>query len=118
MLNIDQARAFAEHWCAAWNRHDLDEIMSHYADPPDHCSPLIAERLGRADGTIRSLADLRDYFRRGLELAPTLRFELRDVFLGVASLAIVYENHQGKSVIELVELDERGQVARSAAYYR
>jgi hypothetical protein len=118
MVNLKESRAFAEDWVDAWNRHDLDAIVSHYADPPEHSSPLIVERLGRADGTIRSAEELRAYFQRGLEGAPPLRFELLDVFPGVSSVAVLYRNHRGKTVLEVMYLDAQNKVTRSTVHYR
>lgn len=112
------ARTFAEAWCDAWNRHDLEEVLSHYADPPAHTSPLVVERLGRADGTIRDSAELRDYFRRGLEATPPLRFELIDAFESIDGVAVLYRNHRGKTVVETMQLDAAGKVARSCVYHR
>lgn len=118
MLNLEGSRAFAEEWVDAWNRHDLDAIVSHYADPPEHSSPLIVERLGQPDGTIRSTEELRAYFQRGLESAPPLRFELLDVFPGVSSIAVLYRNHRERTVLEVMFLDTRNKVTRSVVHYR
>lgn len=118
MITIDLALTFANAWIDAWNRHDIDLIMAHYADPPEHCSPLIVERLGLADGTIRERAALEAYFRRGLGAEPPLRFELVDVVPGVSSVALHYRNHRGRTVIEVMSLDAEHKVTRSAVHYR
>lgn len=118
MLTPDEARAFAKAWVGAWNSHDIEAILSHYADPPEHTSPLVAERLARPDGTIRSLAELRAYFQRGLEGAPPLHFELLDVFPGVSSVAVLYRNQRGKTVLEVMYLDQHTKVTRSIVHYR
>ncbi len=117
-MNLDAARAFADEWVDAWNRHDLAAILAHYADPPEHASPLIVERLGRADGTIRDRAELEAYFRRGLEGSPPLCFELLDVFPGVSSVALLYRNHRGNTVLEVMDLDDRARVTRSTVHSR
>jgi len=31
-MNRDSAHDFAEHWARAWNAHDLEAILSHFAD--------------------------------------------------------------------------------------
>jgi hypothetical protein len=117
VLELEDARAFADRWVDAWNRHDLESILSHYADPPEHSSPLVVERLGRADGTIRTSAELRAYFQGGLEGTPPLRFELIDVFPGVSSVAVLYRNHRGKTVLEVMFLDRHAKVTRSIVHY-
>jgi hypothetical protein len=116
MVNLDDARAFAKAWVNAWNSHDIEAILSHYADPPEHTSPLIVERLGRADGTIRSLAELRVYFQRGLEGTQPLHFDLLDVFPGVSSVAVLYRNQRGKTVLEVMCLDQHTKVTRSIVH--
>jgi ketosteroid isomerase-like protein len=42
--------AFADEWTDAWNAHDLDRILSHYAADVVFESPVIRERLGKASG--------------------------------------------------------------------
>ena len=32
MLDRESAEQFAAGWIAAWNGHDLDQILSHYTD--------------------------------------------------------------------------------------
>lgn len=118
MMDLARARAIADDWITAWNRHDLEAILAHYADPPEHCSPLVAERLGRSDGTIRDPGELRAYFAAGLAASPPLAFELIDVVPGVASLAVVYRNHRGRVVVEVMEIDARGKIARTLVHHR
>ena len=58
------AQATTREWLRAWNQHDLDAVMRLYADRLEFVSPLVVERLGRADGTITRKDELRDYFAR------------------------------------------------------
>jgi ketosteroid isomerase-like protein len=30
-MTSGEAQAFADEWIAAWNSHDLDRVLSHYA---------------------------------------------------------------------------------------
>jgi hypothetical protein len=118
MIGIEQARDFANEWVSAWNAHDIEAILSHYADPPEHCSPLVVERLGRADGTIRDRAELGAYFLGGLQRHPPIRFELIDVFPGVASVAVLYRNHLARTVVEVMHLDASRKIVRTVVHYR
>lgn len=116
MLTKDDAHRFAAEWIAAWNAHDLDRIMSHYDDAVVLTSPVAAERLGRADGTVRGTADLRAYFAGGLQAYPTLRFDLEHVFWGVRSVVLSYANQRGTRTAELMEL-AGDKVVRVVANY-
>lgn len=42
MLTSKLASDFAQSWYEAWNAHDLDAIMAHYAPSIEHSSPFIA----------------------------------------------------------------------------
>jgi hypothetical protein len=46
------AEQFAEEWYAAWNAHDPERILSHYADDVEVASPLVSVLTGEADGRI------------------------------------------------------------------
>lgn len=66
MLDLATARRFAADWCDAWNRRDLDAIMSHYADDVRLCSPKVVARYGIPDGWLEGKDRLREYFAIGL----------------------------------------------------
>ena len=44
--DIAAARAFARDWVAAWNSHDLDRILSHYAEDVEFRSPFVVALTG------------------------------------------------------------------------
>ena len=52
MLTKEQAYHFAEHWLAAWNAHDLDQIMDHYDDQVELSSPVAAQLLNDPEGHV------------------------------------------------------------------
>lgn len=55
-MNQKQANEFAAEWIEAWNAHDIDRILSHYADDFEMNSPVIAKRLGVTSGTLKGKA--------------------------------------------------------------
>src|SRR2546423_11139291 len=86
MLTDKEAQEFAQHWVAAWNSHNLDEIMSHYAADVVLVSPVAARILNDPSGTVKGREAVHAYFRRGLEAYPNLTFELIDVMWGLSSV--------------------------------
>jgi len=118
LTDFAEARKFAAGWIAAWNSRDIDAILGHYAETLEFTSPLVIERLSRADGTIRDKAELRDYFARSLGPDSKLRFELIDVLAGVAGVTLVYRNHRGQIVAETMEIDESGRAKRVSIHHR
>jgi hypothetical protein len=53
-MTIDDARAFAAEWIAAWNSHDLDRILSHYAGDIVFLSPFAQQLVGNGPPGDRS----------------------------------------------------------------
>jgi ketosteroid isomerase-like protein len=116
-MTREDAWALANDWVAAWNAHDLERILAHYDDAVELTSPVAAQLLGRADGKVVGLADLRAYFQRGLEAYPELHFQLEDVLWGIQSVVLYYTNQKGTRTAELMELTADGKVARVVAHY-
>lgn len=116
MVDRASADAFAAAWLAAWNAHDLDEILAHYADDVAFHSPRIRTVTGRDVDVVQGTAELRSYWAAALASAPDLRFELDRVLVGSDALTILYRNHRGQHVAETFVLCD-GLVARSIATY-
>jgi predicted ester cyclase len=116
-VNREEAWKLAKEWVAAWNAHDLDAILTHYEEAVELTSPVAAQLLSVADGRVVGKANLRAYFRRGLEAYPELRFELEDVLWGLNSVVLCYKNQKGTRSAEFMELSADGKVARVVANY-
>jgi predicted ester cyclase len=116
-VTTNEAWKLAEHWIAAWNAHDLDLILAQYEDAIELTSPVAAQLLGTADGKVIGKANLKAYFRRGLEAYPELHFRLTDLLLGVSSVVLYYTNQKGIHTAEFMELSANGKVARVVANY-
>ncbi|MFC0543916.1 nuclear transport factor 2 family protein [Kutzneria chonburiensis] len=98
------ASQFAAEWVEAWNAHDLDRLLSHFADDVVWSSPLVAGFTGDQSGTLHGKAALRAYYAEGLRRIPDLHFEVVDVRVGVAVLVINYRNQAGGEVSEVLVL--------------
>jgi len=114
-MTIDEARAFAAEWIAAWNSHDLNRILSHYAANIVFLSPIAQQRVG--NGRVCGLPALRAYWGKGLAAQLDLKFELIDVCVGHECLTILYRNHRGQQAAETCEFGADGKVIRSFACY-
>ena len=79
MLTKTEVVEFAEHWVAAWNSHDLEKIMTHYEEDVELISPAAAQILKNPNGRVVGKDALRNYFRKGLETYPNLKFILKDI---------------------------------------
>lgn len=106
---------FATEWISAWNAHDLDRVLAHYADDIVLLSPHTL-RFANSERVI-GIGALRSYWSAALATVPNLKFELDDVMVGQDCLTIVYRNERGQAVTETLEFSPEGLVARSYACY-
>ena len=111
------AHHFANEWVAAWNSHDMDRIMSHYADDFEMHSPVIIQVTGEQSGRLQGKNAVRAYWEKALQLIPTLHFELMGYYVGVNSLVIHYKGHRGLSA-ETFIFNNEGKVAIAFAHYQ
>ena len=116
-MTDEKAQQFAHDWIAAWNAHDLEAILSHYADHVVLTSPVAAKLLNLPGGEVNGKQALRDYFTRGLNAFPSLKFELLDVLGGISSVVLYYINHKGTKTAEFMEFNEKEMVMRVVANY-
>jgi ketosteroid isomerase-like protein len=117
MLDAQQVQAFAADWIDAWNARDLDRILSHYADGIEFVSPFAVALLNDPSGTVRGKAALRDYFAKGLERYPDLKFELHRTLTGVGCVTLYYRSVRDLMAAETFEFDGHGHDARVLATY-
>ncbi len=113
-----QAHAIADEWVAAFNRHDLEAILSHYSESVELTSLLATKVLGDPAGTVRGKHALRAYFSKALAAAPDLKFDLLDVFTGVNSVAVYFRSSRRGLQVEVMELDADGRIARVLVHHR
>ncbi|MFN0137053.1 MAG: nuclear transport factor 2 family protein [Phycisphaerae bacterium] len=116
-ISESQARAFADSWYAAWNAHNLQAILAHYAPTIEHSSPFVSRYRASDDLWIRGIAALRDYFAHALERNPDLRFDPLHVAVGATSLVLVYRRMSGHIAAEVFYLNAEGKVVRSVSHY-
>jgi len=103
-MDQEEAQAFAQRWVKAWNAHDVDAILEHFADDVVFTSPA-AVRIVGGDGVIRGKQALREYWSEGIRLIPDLRFEILALYAGVATLVINYRNQAGGLVSEVLTFE-------------
>jgi len=116
-MNHAEAKLFAEHWIAAWNSHDIDAVLTHYADDFEMTSPMIQHVLGIESGTMKGKTAVGDYWRVSLRKVPDLKFSIIEVTSGVGSVSIYYNTVMGKRAVETFFFNENGQVYKALATY-
>jgi len=112
-MSPDAADAFSAEWLAAWNSHDLDRILQHYAEDVVFRSNKATALVGTPE--VRGKAALRVYWGKGLALQPDLKFDLLDTYAGPDTITLRYRNQTGREVCEVLIFDPDGLVNSGAA---
>lgn len=107
---------FALAWIAAWNRHDIEAVLSHFSDNFEFSSPYIQQFSGETSGVLTGKEAVRAYWTAALSRLPNLRFELVEVLTGVNCITILYRGHRGLTA-EVLQLGEDGRAVRGQAFY-
>lgn len=116
MIDREFAARFGSDWIDAWNAHDLERILAHYAEDFEMSSPVIAQIMDEPSGMLKGKDAVRSYWTRALARNPSLAFELLHVLVGAASVTVVYRGHRGLSA-EVFWFDAERKVYRAAAHY-
>lgn len=117
MISKEQALKIANQWVEAWNRRDLEAILSHYSDDVELTSPIAAQLLGNSTGEVQGKAALKDYFSRGLANYSQIQFTPLQVFGGVNSLVVYYRRIDDRLAAEFMEIGDRGLIVKVNAHY-
>jgi ketosteroid isomerase-like protein len=104
-MDYPRARDFVRSWLEAWNAHDVDAVLAHFAEDATFTSPVAARILEGSDAVVHGKAALRKYWREGLNRIPDLRFDLVGVYVGVDTIVINYRNQNGGLVSEVLRFD-------------
>jgi hypothetical protein len=116
-MTLEQAQQFAAEWVAAWNRHDVEAVLSHYTDDFTMTTPMIKHLLGIESGTLRGKPAVGDYWRAALQRIPDLQFSIIETTCGVGSVSIYYNAVLGRRAIETFFFDKSGKVCQALATY-
>ena len=110
------AHGFANDWIDSWNTHDLGRILAHYADEVNLISPVALKLTG--DSAVRGKAALREYFAKGLNAYPDLRFDLIDTLFGIETIVLCYRNNvRGNKTAEVLHFNASGKITHVWANY-
>jgi ketosteroid isomerase-like protein len=124
LLTGDEADAFVAEWMEAWNSHDLERILEHYADDVEYHSPFIAQMAEPggpgSDGRLVGRAAVREYFAAALARFDELHFDPpAQVAVGAGSVSFVYRSVNDLTAVEtLVFTPGSRTVARAHCHYR
>ena len=104
---------FARDWETAWNSHDIDRILGHYAEDVVFHSRKAIPLTG--SGRVEGKAALRAYWSAALDRQPDLHFTVTQTYLGHGELILAYRTHAGVEAAERLRFDADGLVTEASA---
>ena len=113
------ANAHVKRWIEAWNKHDLQTVLSMYSEEIEFSSPKIkAVFPERTISKIKNKKDLEAYWSKALKKYPKLNFVLKEsIFHNNVCLIEYYAVGRTRtSVIEKFEM-QNGLVIKSSVFY-
>ncbi len=93
LIDHETGRQVAQEWLDAFNAHDAERVVRHFADDVTATSPVIAALRPASGGTLKGKADVLSYYQEGLRLDDDVHFTVIEVLCGVDQITIVYRNH-------------------------
>ncbi len=107
--------ALGRTWVEAWNSHDLERVLTLYADDAEMTSDRIPALGFGESGTLRGKANLRAYWGKALGLLPNLHFTLIDTYVSPDSVVVFYQNERGKRICEYLRLNAAAKIVQGSA---
>ena len=117
MIDRPWAERFAREWAANWQAKNFDALISHYSPDVVFRSPRISVVLGKHRTCVSGLSELRDYWRKALDAAKEVRFEILSVGVGNNCLTIVYRNQRDDHVAETLVFGQDDKVIEGIVTY-
>ncbi len=117
MIEREAAVSAAQEWLEAWNAHDPDRVVAHFAADVVVSSPVAAQLRPESNGVLRGKQAVLSYYRDGLAASPDLEFTLIEVCIGVDGFTIVYRNQRGGVVAETLTVRDGGLASEVRVSY-
>ena len=100
-------RTIANRWFTAFNAHDLEALLSLYAEDAQHFSPKLKARHPETEGLIRGKEALRTWWRDAFDRLPSLRYEVVKLTADEEQVFMEYIRHvQGEEDLRVGEVLE------------
>ncbi len=110
----------AHAWLAAFNKYDVDALVSLYAEDATHTSPKIRAMHPEGLGMLRGRAALAAWWRESNARLPGLRYELTAVTANDERVFIEYMRHapdqEPMPVAEVFDIHD-GLIVASRVYH-
>ena len=74
-MNSEKTQSIAFKWFEAFNKHDLEQLLSLYDEEAAHYSPKLKVRQPETLGLIQGKSALRNWWKDAFERLPSLQYK-------------------------------------------
>lgn len=110
----------AKQWFAAFNQHNLENLLALYHNDAAHYSPKLKLRQPETNGLVTGKAALRAWWHDALHRLPTLHYKYTTLTANNDRIFMEYirsvENEPDMLVAEVLEI-ENGLIIASRVYH-
>ena len=106
-MKAELNKLIARKWFAAFNAHDLEDLLALYDEAAEHYSPKLKLRKPGSNGLIKGKAALRDWWRDAFDRLPSLQYELLKLTADDEQVFMEYLRHvDGEEDLQVGEVLE------------
>lgn len=113
-------RQIALNWINAFNEHDLEKLLSLYAEHAVHFSPKLKIREPRTNGWVKGKSSLRSWWADAFSRLPLLQYQLQNLIINDEQVLVEYlrkvPGEPDMMVAEILEIGN-GLIAGSRVYH-
>lgn len=107
-------------WFAAFNNHNLEDLLALYHNEAEHFSPKLKIRRPETKGLVTGKAALRDWWQDAFERLPELHYEVTSLTANNDRVFMEYirqvPGEEDMLVAEVLEIKE-GKIVASRVYH-
>ena len=115
-----QNKKIAEEWFRAFNKKDLEALLSLYHDKASHFSPKLRQRQPETKGLISGKPALRSWWQDAFERLPSLHYQVSHLTADDTQVVMEYTRcvtgEEDLEVCEVLKI-EHGLIVFSKVYH-
>jgi hypothetical protein len=120
MNNIEFNKQIALTWIDAFNKHDLDALLSLYAEDAIHFSPKLKERQPHTNGWVSGKQAMHIWWHDAFTRLPGLQYDLQNLIVDDTQVLMEYvrkvPGDPDMMVAEILEIN-KGLIVKSRVYH-
>jgi len=114
-MSSENLQSIAYKWFAAFNNHELEQLLSLYDDDAQHFSPKLKILKPATNGYISGKQELREWWRDAFDRLPTLHYKVTSLTANSDRIFMEYsrtvEGEATMLIAEVLEIKENKIIA-------